>query len=259
MIPYSRPQLSDLYTLSQSKLLENHTFYSGTYLYSPYMAVPSPTPPRKLAHLGQRSKDYRSWLVRGLLGERFRVRFPGVISNHCLDSWWTEGGNILYESTIDLSFFQWDGWVPKLSSKERLNCPLVAQNDYEREIFVAGVHAWHLTKIARAHGLIRGQSGTSLWKPSGNDFARGYCACAVHDGPKTWRTKKMTTPSLRRFVYLTIAKILAQFIETLLFIKHISCSPSQVDVYLAQALANNLFLFQVRTAEFFPKLTTCGN
>ena len=92
MIPSSRPQLSDLYTLSQSKLLENHTFHSGTYLYSPYMAVPSPPPPpRKLAHLGQRSKDYRSWLVRGLLGERFRVRFPGVISNHCLDSWWTEG------------------------------------------------------------------------------------------------------------------------------------------------------------------------
>ena len=37
-------------------------------------------------------------------------------------------------------------------------------NDYEREIFVAGVHAWHLTKIARAYGLIRGQSGTSFWK-----------------------------------------------------------------------------------------------
>ena len=40
MIPSSRPKLSDLYTLSQSKLLENHTLHSGTYLYSPYMAVP---------------------------------------------------------------------------------------------------------------------------------------------------------------------------------------------------------------------------
>ena len=41
MIPYSRPKLSDLYTLSQSKLLENHTLslYSGTNLYTPYMAV----------------------------------------------------------------------------------------------------------------------------------------------------------------------------------------------------------------------------
>ena len=38
MIPYSRPKLSDLYTLSQRKLLENHTLHSGTYLYSPYMA-----------------------------------------------------------------------------------------------------------------------------------------------------------------------------------------------------------------------------
>ena len=42
MIPSSRPKLSDLYTLSQSKLPENHTLHSGTYLYSLYMAVPPP-------------------------------------------------------------------------------------------------------------------------------------------------------------------------------------------------------------------------
>ena len=34
MKPYSRPKLSDLYTLSRSKLLENHTLHSGTYLYT---------------------------------------------------------------------------------------------------------------------------------------------------------------------------------------------------------------------------------
>ena len=39
MIPSSRPKFSDLYTLSQSKLLENHTLHSGTHLYNPYMAV----------------------------------------------------------------------------------------------------------------------------------------------------------------------------------------------------------------------------
>ena len=44
MTPYSRPKLSDLYTLSQSKLLENHTLHSDTYLYNPYMAVPPPPP-----------------------------------------------------------------------------------------------------------------------------------------------------------------------------------------------------------------------
>ena len=44
MIPYSRPKLSDLYTLSQSKLLENHTLHSSTYLYIPFMAVPPPPP-----------------------------------------------------------------------------------------------------------------------------------------------------------------------------------------------------------------------
>ena len=33
MIPYSRPKLSDLYTLSQSKLLEIHTLHCGRYTY----------------------------------------------------------------------------------------------------------------------------------------------------------------------------------------------------------------------------------
>ena len=42
MIPSSRPKLSDLYTPSQSKLLENHTLHSGTYLYSAYMAMHHP-------------------------------------------------------------------------------------------------------------------------------------------------------------------------------------------------------------------------
>ena len=31
MIPSSRPKFFDLYTLSQSKLLEKHTLHSGTY------------------------------------------------------------------------------------------------------------------------------------------------------------------------------------------------------------------------------------
>ena len=44
MIPSSRPKLSDLYTPSQSKLLENHTLHSGTYLYSAYMAIHPPPP-----------------------------------------------------------------------------------------------------------------------------------------------------------------------------------------------------------------------
>ena len=39
MIPYSRPKRSDLYTPYQSKLPENHTLHSGTYLYSAYMAI----------------------------------------------------------------------------------------------------------------------------------------------------------------------------------------------------------------------------
>ena len=42
MIAYSSPKRSDLYTPFWSKLLENHTLHSGTYLYGPYMAVPHP-------------------------------------------------------------------------------------------------------------------------------------------------------------------------------------------------------------------------
>lgn len=36
MTPYSGPKLSDFYTLSQTKLLENHTLHKGTYLYPPH-------------------------------------------------------------------------------------------------------------------------------------------------------------------------------------------------------------------------------
>ena len=44
MIPYSRPKLSDLNTLSQSKLLENHTLQTGQ-TYSP-----PPPPPAGYLH-----------------------------------------------------------------------------------------------------------------------------------------------------------------------------------------------------------------
>ena len=44
MITYSRLKLSDLCTLSQSELLENHTLHNDTYIYSPYMAIPPPPP-----------------------------------------------------------------------------------------------------------------------------------------------------------------------------------------------------------------------
>ena len=50
MIPDSKPKLSHLYTLSQSKLLENHiNLHSGSYMYLliAYMAVPPPPLPGK--------------------------------------------------------------------------------------------------------------------------------------------------------------------------------------------------------------------
>ena len=59
MIPYSRPKLSDLYSLCQSKLLVTlHFTAADTLVYGPYMAVPStpappppPPPPRDLSRV----------------------------------------------------------------------------------------------------------------------------------------------------------------------------------------------------------------
>ena len=56
MIPYSRPKLSDLYTLSQTLYC---TLHSGTYLYSPYMTVP-PQPLGEVCPQGASSRDARS-------------------------------------------------------------------------------------------------------------------------------------------------------------------------------------------------------
>ena len=42
MIPFFSPELFDFYTLSQTKLLENHTLHSSTYLYIPYKAENPP-------------------------------------------------------------------------------------------------------------------------------------------------------------------------------------------------------------------------
>ena len=61
MIPYSRPKLSDLYTLSQSKLLENHTLHSSTYLYIPFMAVPPP--PRSIVEHLEKSWSARAFHI----------------------------------------------------------------------------------------------------------------------------------------------------------------------------------------------------
>ena len=44
MIPYSRPKLSDLYTLSQSKLLENMMMIPFTAAHT-YTAIYGSTPP----------------------------------------------------------------------------------------------------------------------------------------------------------------------------------------------------------------------
>ena len=50
MIPFSKIKLSDLYILSQSKQLENHTLHSGTYLYTVAHIWQYPPPPPGVLH-----------------------------------------------------------------------------------------------------------------------------------------------------------------------------------------------------------------
>ena len=75
MIPSSIPRLSDLYTLSQSKLLENHTLHSGTYLYSPYMAVPPPPPGVSLSSYS----DYFTLIEDNMSEKEERDQYPAIL------------------------------------------------------------------------------------------------------------------------------------------------------------------------------------
>ena len=71
MILFSRPKLSDLYTLCQSKLLKNHTLRSGTYLYRPYMVAPPP-PGRYPGPTGNRQSSVSPGPLKCAAGSRGR-------------------------------------------------------------------------------------------------------------------------------------------------------------------------------------------
>ena len=71
MIPSSRPKLSDLYTVSKSKLLENHTLHSGTYPYSPYVAVLPPPPGDSRIITGDASVEIFKCSLRSQLLDNF--------------------------------------------------------------------------------------------------------------------------------------------------------------------------------------------
>ena len=91
MISYSRPKLSDLYTLSQSKLLENHTLnlHSGTYLQTPYMAVLS---------LGVRYKSSLQYIKEHPIFRFNRSFLMGQKSGGCQSVLVTSLSALTYES-----------------------------------------------------------------------------------------------------------------------------------------------------------------
>ncbi len=82
MLPFSRPKLSDFYTISQTKLLENHTLHSGTYLYSSCMGVP---PPRVIYYPTWYASDYPYriplFLNRGLYTQTALMKWTSQSEN----------------------------------------------------------------------------------------------------------------------------------------------------------------------------------
>ena len=72
MIPYSRPKLSDLYTLAQNlKLLENHTLPSGTYLYMAH--IWQSLPPRALTPNSRSGLFFKAITVGSSSGFNFKL------------------------------------------------------------------------------------------------------------------------------------------------------------------------------------------
>ena len=96
MIPYSKPKLSDLYTLSQSKLLENHTLHSGPnfYLYLSNMLVSCcylcadlnfslMFSQNKVKNTEE--KNYKYWYLLFILQERTYIQFVlEVLKSMCI-------------------------------------------------------------------------------------------------------------------------------------------------------------------------------
>ena len=62
MMPYSRPKFSGFYTLSQTKLLQNHTLDSSTYLELIYNSTPPPPPLLPHPWLGSNATTHYSGL-----------------------------------------------------------------------------------------------------------------------------------------------------------------------------------------------------
>ena len=90
MIPYSRPKVSDLLTISQSKRLKNRTLHSDTLLYSQYFGSTSPPslPSSGVQvhfFLGEGTSKGKIWVF---LTSRLKIRFRRsyyqfVISRSC--------------------------------------------------------------------------------------------------------------------------------------------------------------------------------
>ena len=103
MIPYSRQNLADFYTLSQTKLFENHILHSGSYLYSSYIygSAPPPggTPPPPGGHLARGFTFYPlqyiySYFEKGCRKKSIKVhatRPKGVLGIHWNFAYWPRG------------------------------------------------------------------------------------------------------------------------------------------------------------------------
>ena len=129
MILYTRPKLPDVFTISQSKLLENRTLHSGTLLYSPYFgSTPPPSiPPLGVqAHffLGEGTSKGKIWVF---LTSKLKIRFRRsyyhfVISRSC---------SLTYSRSLGVAAIQFNPhtWIAGLndndfdvSGRNRIKC-----------------------------------------------------------------------------------------------------------------------------------------
>ena len=104
MKPYDSPTLSDFYTLTQSKLLENQNLHSEKFLYTPYLAVKTQSP-----HPGCGVHNYRQ-VVSTYFSFFFLLVWVSIKSVNdesylVIDPWVYQGW-----SNLDKGSFIWKLW-----------------------------------------------------------------------------------------------------------------------------------------------------
>ena len=129
MILYTRPKLLDVFTMSQSKLLENRTLHSGTLLYSPYFGrnPPPSIPPSALQthfFLGDGTSKGKIWVF---LASKLKIRFRRSYYQFVI----SRSFSLIYSRSLGVAAIQFNPhtWIAGLndndfdvSGRNRIKC-----------------------------------------------------------------------------------------------------------------------------------------